>query len=157
MQPDQKIDLSSELATRLQGNMADIEGKKRTRSAAKRAVTTAARKLTFTISCDGDMDTLKDLMLELERAYDEFCIQNEEFEELVIEEGNAQHRVVNGEDISTYRMNVNRAYHEAKKEFLEVKATNHLKSIINRDIVKLRELLIDIEVNLHSQIQTGIL
>jgi hypothetical protein len=37
-----------------------------------------------------------------------------------MEECNAKHRIVNGEGIATYRMNVYQSYQEAKREYMEI-------------------------------------
>jgi len=141
--------------------MSGIEDKKQQRSTAKRAVTMAARRLTGSINRDVDMDILKCLMVDLEKAYDDFCALNEEYEALVMEECNAEHRIVNGEDIATYRMNVCLTYKEARREFIEEKTvslkrvedkeTGPIKVIISRNHIKLRELMLDIELNLYSE------
>ena len=46
---------------------------------------------------------------------------NEEYETLVLGEENAQHRVVNGEHIPTYRENVHKTYKEARNTFILLK------------------------------------
>lgn len=62
-------------------------------------------------------------MVELEKAYDDFCVANEEFESLVMYDCHAEHRTVNGEDIATYRRNVYLTYKDARDEFMEAKAS----------------------------------
>lgn len=69
-------------------------------------------------------DIVKSLMIELEKVYDDFCIVNEEFEFLVSEEQYVEHRVVNGDDLNTYQMNVKQTYDEARDVFLQLKKTN---------------------------------
>ncbi|CAB3993010.1 Hypothetical predicted protein [Paramuricea clavata] len=68
------------------------------RSKAKTAVSLASRRLIGAAHRGTEYDVLKSLIIELEKAYDDFCVANEEFELLVSEEGNSEHRVVNGED-----------------------------------------------------------
>ena len=60
-------------------------------------------------------------MVELEKAYDDFCEINDEHEALVSEEENEEYRVVNGEDLPTYRNNVNKTYMEARNTFSQAK------------------------------------
>ena len=61
-------------------------------------------------------------MTELEKAYDDFCVVNKEFEFVVLQDENNKHRTVNGEDVSEYRDNVKKCYEEAKELFLVQKA-----------------------------------
>ena len=104
--------------------MSGVGEKKQERSKAKHLVTKASRRLTVAVSKDEDIDILRALMLELENAYDEFCDLNEEYETLVLGEENAQHRVVNGEDIPNYRENVHKTYKEDKNTFIQAKETS---------------------------------
>jgi len=62
------------------------------------------------------------MMVELEKVYDDFCVIDEEYETLVLNEEHAEHRIVNGLDITAYRANVNEVYTEAKNAFVQVKA-----------------------------------
>ena len=64
------------------------------------AVTVASRRFIGAVNRESEYDILKNLMIDLEKAYDEFCNVNEEFEIIVCEEKYAQHRLVNGEDIN---------------------------------------------------------
>ena len=98
--------------------MSGVEEKKQERNKAKHLVTKASWRLTGAVSKDEDIDILRALMLELENTFDEFCDLNEEYETLVLGEENAQHRVVNGEHIPTYRENVHKTYKEARNTFI---------------------------------------
>lgn len=63
------------------------------------------------------------MMVELEKVYDDFCVIDEEYETLVLNEEHAEHRIVNGLDITAYRANVNEVYTEARNAFVQVKAS----------------------------------
>ena len=76
------------------------------REKAKQQVTTASRKLSSAVYREEDLETLKALMLELNHVYDNFCEVNEDYETIVVDSENEEHRVVNGEDIPTYRNSV---------------------------------------------------
>ncbi|CAB3999421.1 Hypothetical predicted protein [Paramuricea clavata] len=86
----------------------NVEDKTQERSKAKMAVTVAARRLIGAYNRDCEYDILKDSMFELEKVFDDFCVINEEYQLIVSDEKYAEHRVVNGEDIRTYRDNVKR-------------------------------------------------
>ena len=101
--------------------MRDLE-KKQDRSKAKTAVTLASRRLIGAVNRDVEYDVLKNLMTELEKAYDDFWVVNEEFELIVLQDENSEHRTVNGESVSEYRDNVKKCYEEAKEVFLVQKA-----------------------------------
>ena len=77
-------------------------------------MSTQARRLIGAANRDVEYEILKSLMTELEKGYDDFCCVNEEFEHLVLKEGNVELRIVNGEDITQYRNNVQRSYEEAR-------------------------------------------
>ena len=96
--------------------------KKQDRSKAKTAVTLASRRLIGAVNRDVEYDVLKNLMTELEKAYDDFWVVNEEFELIVLQDENSEHRTVNGESVSEYRDNVKKCYEEAKEVFLVQKA-----------------------------------
>ena len=49
-------------------------------------------------------------MIELEKVYDDFWVVNEEFELIVSQEENSEHRMVNREDVHEYRSNVTKCY-----------------------------------------------
>ena len=98
--------------------MASVDEIKLGRSKAKTAVTTAARRLHGASHRRSDKDVLKDLMLELERAFGDFCSISEEYEAVVMESGLEAHRKVNGEDLHTYRESVTQTYDVAKDAFL---------------------------------------
>ncbi|CAB4003226.1 Hypothetical predicted protein, partial [Paramuricea clavata] len=68
-------------------------------------LTLASRRLIGAAHRGTEYDVLKSLIIELEKAYDDFCVANEEFELLVSEEENSEHRVVNGEDVNSSRIN----------------------------------------------------
>ncbi len=95
-----------------------IVEKKQERSKAKTAVTLASRRLIGAVHRDVEYDdVLKDLMTELEKVYDDFWVVNEEFELIVLQDENSEHRTVNGEDVSEYRDNVKKCYEEAREVF----------------------------------------
>ena len=56
-------------------------------------------------------------MLELEGAFGDFCSISEEYEAIVMESGLEAYRVVNGEDLHTYRESVTETYDAAKDEY----------------------------------------
>ena len=97
--------------------MASVDELKLGRSKAKTAVTTAARHLHGASHRRSDKDVLKDLMLELERAFGDLCSISEEYEAIVMESGLEAYRVVNGEDLHTYRESVTETYDAAKDEY----------------------------------------
>jgi hypothetical protein len=129
----------------------NVEDKKQERSKAKMAVTVAAGRLIGACNRDCEYDILKDSMFELEKVFDDFCVINEEYELIVSDEKYAEHRVVNGEDIRTYRDNVKRCYQEARSVFVSVKATieqkarqqsaGPVKVALKNDICRIRELI----------------
>ena len=93
--------------------------KKQERTKAKTAIKLAARRLISAANREAEFDSLKSLMTELEKSYDDFLVVNEEFESLVTMEGNNEHSTVNGEDVVTYRENVKKSYMEAQEVFLK--------------------------------------
>ncbi|CAB4032909.1 Hypothetical predicted protein [Paramuricea clavata] len=129
----------------------NVEDKKQERSKAKMAVTVAARRLIGAYNRDCEYDILKDSMFELEKVFDDFCVINEEYELIVSDEKYAEHRVVNGEDIMTYRDNVKRCYEEARSVFVSVKTTieqkarqqsaGPVKVALKNDICRIHELI----------------
>ncbi|CAB4024250.1 Hypothetical predicted protein [Paramuricea clavata] len=90
-------------------------------------------------------------MFELEKVFDDFCVINEEYELIVSDEKYAEHRVVNDEDIRTYRDNVKRCYEEARSVFVSVKTTieqkarqqsaGPVKVALKNDICRIHELI----------------
>ena len=137
-----------------------VQNKKQERSKAKTAVSLASRRLIGAAHRGTEYDVLKSLIIELEKAYDDFCVANEEFELLVSEEENSEHRVVNGEDIHEYRDNVNRCYNEAREVFLEHKAAEQeiyknlavepARVSLKLDSSRIRELMETVDINLNS-------
>ena len=108
-------------------NMTDVDEINETkaqRSKAKHSVTIAARRLTDAAERKADIEILKSLMIDLEKVYEDFCMVNEEFQILVADEENAEYRVVNGEDIETYGMNVQQTYLGARDAYTMAKAAN---------------------------------
>ena len=103
--------------------MSVVEETKQERTKAKQKVTKASRRLTGAVGRSVDIDILTALRVELEKAYDDFCMINEEYETLVLEEEHAEHRIVNGLDINAYRANVNDVYAEARNAFAQAKAS----------------------------------
>ena len=76
--------------------MSAVEEKKQERTKAKQQVTTASRRLTRAVDRGVDIDILTVLMVELEKAFDDFCIIDEEYKILVSDEEHAEHGIVNG-------------------------------------------------------------
>ena len=138
----------------------DVEGKKLERSKAKMAVTVASRRLIGAVNREGDYDILRDLMIDLEKVYDDFCNVNKEYEIIVCEEKYAEHRVVNGEDIKTYRDSVNKSYQDARGMFAQVKTAKEdtvrkqvaapVIAALKNGIHRIRELIIAVDENLES-------
>jgi len=62
-------------------------------------------------------------MVELEKAYDNFCIIDEEYETVVSNKEHAEHRIVNGQVLTTYRANVSEVYTGARNAFAQAKVT----------------------------------
>jgi hypothetical protein len=103
---------------------------------------------------------LKSLIIELEKAYDDFCVENEEFELLVLKEENSEHRIVNGEDVSEYRDNVKQCYNEAREVFLEQKAAEQeisknlavepARVALKLDSSRIGELIETVDININS-------
>lgn len=110
-----------------------VEEKKKEGSRAKQQVTIASRKLSSAVFREESYETLKALMLELNSVYDNFCEINEEYETFVVDSEYAEHRVVNGEDIPTYRNNVMKCYEEARKVFMQVKQTSQTLGEVQQD------------------------
>jgi hypothetical protein len=97
-----------------------------------------------------EYDILKHSMFELEKVFDDFCIINKEYK-LVSDGKYAEHHVVNGEDIKTYRDNVKRCYQEARSVFVSVRTTikqkarqqsaGPVKVALNNDICRICNLI----------------
>ena len=60
-----------------------VEGKKIEGSKAKMAVTVASKRLIGAVNRESEHDILKNLIIDLEKAYDYSCNVNEEFEIMV--------------------------------------------------------------------------
>ena len=103
--------------------MSAVEDKKQERSRAKQQVTKASRRITGAVERKADVDVLTAMMVELEKVYDDFCVIDEEYETLVSNEEHAEHRIVNGLDITAYRANVKEVYTEARNAFVQVKVS----------------------------------
>ena len=137
-----------------------VQNKKQERSKAKTAVSLASRRLIGAAHRGTEYDVLKSLIIELEKSYDDFCVANEEFEFLVSEEENSEHRVVNGEDVSEYRDNVKQCYNEAREVFLEQKAAEQeiIKNLaleparvaLKLDSSRISELIETVDININS-------
>ena len=137
-----------------------IQEKKQERSKAKTAVTLASRRIIGAAHRDVEHDILKGLMTELEKVYDDVWCVNEEFEQLVLEEENAEHRIVNDKDVTEYRNNVRRSYDEARDVFIHQKNRNedHSKSqatgparvALRLDIRRIGEFLKAVEINFNA-------
>ena len=102
----------------------DVEARKQERSKSKMAVTLAAQRLISATHRDSDFEVVKALIVELEKAYDDFCVISEEYELLVSDEKFTEHRVVNGDDLITYNANVKQTYEEARNVYGIIKAEN---------------------------------
>ena len=76
--------------------MSGVAEKKQERTQAKQQVTDTSRRLTRAVDRGVDIDILTALIVELEKAYDDFCIVDEEYETVVSNEEHAEHRIVNG-------------------------------------------------------------
>ena len=103
--------------------MSTVEDKKQERTKAKQQVTKASKRLTGAVERNADVDVLTAMMVELEKVYDDFCVIDEEYQTLVLDEEHAEHRIVNGLDITAYRTNVNEVYAGARKDFEQAKAS----------------------------------
>ena len=100
-------------------------------------------------------------MINLEKAYDDFCNVNEEFEIIVCEEKYAKHRLVNGEDIKTYKDSVYNTYQDARKLYVYAKRENEenigkrtaepVKVALKSDICRIHELITVIDNNLELE------
>ena len=106
-----------------------VHEKKQERTKAKTAIKLGARRLISAVNREVDFESLTDLMLEMEKSYDEFLIINEEFESLVAKEENKEHSIVNGEDLVTYRENVKKSFVEAQEVFLKRRNEDKSKSM----------------------------
>ncbi|CAB3978962.1 Hypothetical predicted protein [Paramuricea clavata] len=127
-----------------------VQNKKQKRSKAKTAVSLASRRLIGAAHRGTEYDVLKSLIIELKKAYDDFCVANEEFELLVSEEENSELRVVNGED----------CYNEAREVFLEQKAAEQeinknlavepARVALKLDSSRISELIETVDININS-------
>ena len=135
----------------------NVEEKKQERSKAKMAVTVASRRLVGAVNRDTEYDILKSLMSELEKVFDDFCMVNEEFEIVASNEEYAEHRVVNRDDIKTYRESVNQSYQKTRNVFVQVKANNQqilkdqaagpIRTALKNDFCRIHELIAVIDKN----------
>ena len=114
--------------------MSAVGEKKQGRTKAKQQVTTASRRLTRAVDRGVDIDILTVLMVELEKAFDDFCIIDEEYEILVSDEEHAEHEIVNGLDLTAYRANVSEVYTGARNAFVQAKAAK-TTSVAQLDLV----------------------
>ena len=138
-----------------------VEDKKIERSKAKMAVTVASRRLIGAVNRENEYEILKTLMIDLEKAYDDFCSVNEEFEIMVCQDKYAEHRVVNGEDIKTYKDGVYHCYQDARKVYVYVKreteesyrkrTADPIKVALKNDIRRIHELITVIDNNLELE------
>jgi hypothetical protein len=136
----------------------DVKGKKVERSKAKMAVTVTTRRLVGAANRECEYDILKDLMMDVEKAYDDFCNVNEEFETIVCKEEHAEHRIVNGEDIKTYRDGVYKSYQDARNLFVYVKEKNDentrrqrlepVRAALKNNITRIHQLMTFVDMNL---------
>lgn len=104
--------------------MSAVEEKKQERTKAKQQVTTASRRLTRAVDRGVDIDILTVLMVELEKAFDDFCIIDEEYEILVSDEEHAEHEIANILDLTAYRANVSEVYTRARNAFAQATQLN---------------------------------
>ena len=130
MQPKARALLEDNLRPNL---VMSVEDKKIERSKAKMGVTVASRRLIGAVNREREYDILKNLMIDLEKAYDDFCNVNEEFEIIVCEKKYAEHRLVNGEDIKTYKNSVYNTYQDARKLYVYAKRENEENVLEKRE------------------------
>lgn len=91
-------------------------------------------RLTRAVDRGLDIDILTALMVELEKAFDDSCIIDEECEILVSDEEPAEHRIVNGLDLTAYRENVCEMYVGARNAFIQVKPAK-TTSVFQLDLI----------------------
>ena len=133
--------------------------KKQERTKAKTAIKLAARRLISAANREAEFDSLKSLMTELEKSYDDFLVVNEEFESLVTMEGNNEHSTVNGEDVVTYRENVKKSYMEAQEVFLKRRnedksnsmAVETVRTALKLEVMTLTDIMNAAEENLYTE------
>ena len=70
-------------------------------------------------------------MVELEKAFDDFCIIDEEYEILVSDEEHAEHGIVNRLDLTAYRANVSEVYMGARNAFLYLQKQRRQQVLLN--------------------------
>ena len=141
--------------------MDEVETKKQERSKSKMAVTRAARRIIGSTHRDVEFEVLKGLIVELEKVYDDFCTTCEEYELLVSDEKFVEHRVVNGEDLKTYKANVEQTYQQARNVYIHLKSENDkfkqnltmapLTTAIKRDMNRLKNYISAVEENLSKE------
>ena len=120
------------------------------------AVTLAARRLMGATHRNVDFEVLKELSVELEKVYDDFCVINEEYELLVSNEKFIEHRVVNGDDLKKYNANVKQTYEEARDAYNAYFANQNLTmtpltTTIKRDMNRLKNIISAVEDNLLNE------
>ena len=141
--------------------MDEVETKKQERSKSKMAVTRAARRIIGSTHRDVEFEVLKGLIVELEKVYDDFCTTCEEYELLVSDEKFVEHRVVNGDDLKTYKANVEQTYQQARNVYIHLKSENDkfkqnltmapLTTAIKRDMNRLKNYISAVEENLSKE------
>ncbi len=141
--------------------MDDVEARKQERSKSKMAVTLTARRLISATHRDADFEVIKALIVELEKAYDDFCVVSEEYELLVSDEKFSEHRVVNGDDLTTYNSNVKQICEEARNVYGIIKADNEkskqnlamapLRTTIKRDMNRLQDIISAVDTSLTQE------
>ncbi len=124
-------------------------------------VTLAARRLIRATHRDADFEVIKALIVELEKAYDDFCVISEEYELLVPVEKFSEHRVVNGDDLTTYNANIKQTYEEARNVYGVIKAENEkskqnlamapLRTTIKRDMNRLQDIISAVDTSLTEE------
>ena len=124
-------------------------------------VTLAARRLIRATHRDADFEVIKALIVELEKAYDDFCVISEEYELLVSVEKFSEHRVVNGDDLTTYNANIKQTYEEARNVYGVIKAENEkskqnlamapLRTTIKRDMNRLQDKISAVDTSLTEE------
>ena len=141
--------------------MDEVETKKQERSKSKMAVTRAARRIIGSTHRDVEFEVLKGLIVELEKVYDDFCTTCEEYELLVSDEKFVEHRVVNGDELKTYKANVEQTYQQARNVYIHLKSENDkfkqnltmapLTTAIKRDMNRLKNYISAVEENLSKE------
>ena len=101
-----------------------LETLKQARSGGKSSVTKSAKRVKDAISRGSDKEIVKSLMVELEKAFSDFCELDDEYSELVNSDpGYAEHKVVNGQDLKEYVATVTSCYKEASELYANMNVT----------------------------------